>query len=205
MSALSKVPGLGREGETAAVFVAVQKLKGWRRNPRSYKQEHIHEIAESIQRFGFGSPIVARSPADPTVMVGHVRLQAAQLLALDVVPVRWMAHLSVAEAAALAVADNRLGENSRWDDPLLEEVMREIRGAGGVDLKLLGFAPAKLDQLFADAPAAAIIEIETSKLRDQFFLSVRGDVPAQPEALERLRASLAEIPGVVVQLGMVKR
>jgi hypothetical protein len=199
------VPGLGREGESAALFVAIGKLKKQKRNPRSYKQEHILEIAESIRRFGFGSPIIARSVEDPTVMVGHVRLQAAEVLGLDVVPVRFMAHLSEPEALALTVADNALAKKSSWDDVLLEDVMREIRGAGTVDMTMLGFSAAKLDKLFADAPPANIIDIDVSKVRDQFFLSVRGDVPAQPEVLARLRDSLAELPGVVVQVGMVKR
>lgn len=61
-------------GEPAAEFVSIESLKPWAQNPRT-NDHAVESIANSIARFGFGAPIVARRQ-DSRVIAGHTRLKA---------------------------------------------------------------------------------------------------------------------------------
>ena len=76
-------------------------------NPRRISAAAVAAVAESIRRYGFRQPIVV--DAEGMVIVGHTRLQAAQKLGLDSVPVH-VADLTPAQAAAYRLGDNRTGE-----------------------------------------------------------------------------------------------
>ena len=127
----------------AAEWVAIDTLAPWDKNPRR-NDEAAKEVAKSIRRFGFGAPILARA-ADRVVIAGHTRLKAAALLGLDKVPVRFL-DLDPAEARALALADNKLGELAEWDAEVLGDVLRELE-AEQVDLVGLGFKDSELKAL----------------------------------------------------------
>ena len=45
--------------ETAAEWIRLEELKPWRDNPRR-NDEAVAKVADSIKRFGFASPIIAR-------------------------------------------------------------------------------------------------------------------------------------------------
>ncbi len=135
--------------EAAAVYVDPKLLTPWGKNPRR-NQSAIPKVVESLRRFGFGAPIVARK-ADRTVIAGHTRLAAALELGLTEVPVRYL-DLSEAEAHALALADNRLGEEAEWDAELLAEVLGELRAAE-VKVEGLGFTDEELDAIIDGAKA----------------------------------------------------
>lgn len=141
-------------GEAAAEYVSIDSLVPWDRNPRK-NDAAIPEVAKSIQRFGFGSPIVARL-ADRRIIAGHTRWAAAKSLGLSEVPVRFL-DLSESEATALALADNRLGEIADWNDAELVESLRALQ-ASDVDLSDLGWDDAALAEMLADPtldPSAA--------------------------------------------------
>ena len=132
----------------AAEWVPLDKLTPWAANPR--RNDHAgKQVAASIDRFGFASPIIARPSGE--VIAGHTRLKAAQHLGLDSVPVRYL-DLTDTEARALAIADNRLGELAEWDDEGLAEVMRSIQADGG-DLGDLGWDDEALAEALGDEPA----------------------------------------------------
>ena len=108
-----------KSGQPAAVWMPIGDLVPWEKNPRR-NDDAVGKVAESIQRFGFSAPIVARQ-ADRKVIAGHTRLRAAHKLGLHEVPVRLL-DLSEADAQLLALADNRLGEIAEWDDEALARV-----------------------------------------------------------------------------------
>lgn len=134
---------------SAAEWVDPSTLTAWDKNPRN-NDPAVESVAKSIERFGFGAPIVARLE-DRMVIAGHTRLKAAALLQLERVPVRFL-DISPAEAKALALADNKLGEIAEWDDDLLAEVLREL-DADEIDLDGLGFSDSELDDLLAEPGA----------------------------------------------------
>ena len=125
--------------EAAALWLPASELVPWADNPRKNDGEPVAKVAESIKRFGFAAPILARA-ADKMVIAGHTRLKAAKSLGLDLVPVRLL-DLSLADARLLALADNRLSEISRWDDETLLRLAKELAAD---DLSLAGFTDGEV-------------------------------------------------------------
>lgn len=133
--------------EAAAVWVPVAELKAWQANPRK-NDRAVPEVAASIRRFGFASPIIARPCGE--VIAGHTRLKAALELRMHSVPVRFL-DLSDQEAHALALADNKIGEISRWDRDGLGAVLADLE-LDGVSLDGLGWTDEEIANLCEPAP-----------------------------------------------------
>lgn len=129
--------------EAAAVWVAIADLKPWDRNPR-LNEPAVAKVADSIKRFGFGAPLLARPNGE--LIAGHTRLKAAIKLGLDRVPVRYL-DLDPAEAKLLALADNKLAEIAEWDEALLAEILKEFDPA---DAALAGFDAKEVADLLAE-------------------------------------------------------
>ena len=130
--------------ERAAVWEDINVLVPWSDNPR-HNQSAIQNVADSIKRFGFASPIIARE-ADKMIIAGHTRLEAAKLLNLDRVPVRYL-DLDPADAKMLALADNKIGEIADWDEAALEKIIDEL-SLSADDMADLGWNTSELDDLF---------------------------------------------------------
>jgi DNA modification methylase len=143
-----------QDPEVAATWEPIESLKPWAKNPRKNDGEPVDRVAKSIQRFGFSSPIVVRAQ-DRRIIAGHTRWKAAKALGMTQVPVRFLP-LDEDQAAALALADNRLTEITPWDDEALADVMREIEAAG-VDMDGLGWTSEELDALM-EGPAPEMPE-----------------------------------------------
>ena len=118
-------------------------LRPWADNPRE-NDDAVGAVAESIRRFGFGAPILARR-ANSEIIAGHTRWKAAQQLGLDRVPVRFL-DLDPVDAHLLALADNRLGEEASWDDAMLARGARRPQGAEA-DLAATGFTDEEIAKL----------------------------------------------------------
>lgn len=129
--------------KAAATWEAIDSLTPWDKNPR-HNTAAIEQVRKSIERFGFSSPIIARQQ-DRVIIAGHTRHQAALKMGLDKVPVRFL-DLDPAQARALALADNKLGEVAEWDDGMLAEVLAELE-AESVDLDGLGWSGDDLEAL----------------------------------------------------------
>src|SRR5579871_1926662 len=114
------------------------------RNARKIPSSAIEKVAASIREFGWRQPIVVDK--DGVVIVGHVRLLAAQKLGLREAPVHTASNLSPAQVRAYRLLDNRSHEEASWDDDLLGLEMLELDGLG-FDLDLTGFDPNEIDLL----------------------------------------------------------
>lgn len=132
--------------EPAAVYVALDDLKPWDKNPR-HNAKAVSKVAASIKKFGFGNPILARK-ADGEIIAGHTRLAAAKKLKLKSVPVRYL-DISEADAHLLALADNKLGEIAEWDDVALAEVFKELQ-IEDADLASSGFSDTEVERLLGE-------------------------------------------------------
>lgn len=132
--------------EKAAVWEDINVLVPWSDNPR-HNQSAIQSVADSIKRFGFASPIIARE-ADKMIIAGHTRLEAAKSLGLDRVPVRYL-DLDPADAKMLALADNKVGEIADWDDTKLKSVLAELREQE-YDISGLGWNGDEIESILDD-------------------------------------------------------
>jgi ParB/RepB/Spo0J family partition protein len=116
------------DGPADLETVPAAALRRWEANPRTISKEGLEKVAESIRRFGFLAPIVARR-SDGRIAAGHMRLRAAvEILGLDEVPVRWV-ELDDEELAAYAIADNRTAEEADWDRLSLAGVLEGFEDA----------------------------------------------------------------------------
>ena len=130
--------------ETAAEWVPRGSVVPWKRNPRK-NDAAVAQVAAAIRQWGWGAPIVARA-ATRQVIAGHTRLKAAELLGLDMIPVRFV-DVDERTAELMALADNKLGEIAEWDDPLLLQILSDY---GLDDAALAGWDGADLDKMAAD-------------------------------------------------------
>lgn len=113
------------------------ELIPYENNAKTHTPEQIEKIAASIQEFGFINPIII--DANNGVIAGHARLQAAQSIGLESVPVLRVEHLTEAQKRAYIIADNRLAEiGTDWDVELLQQELADL-GDLGMDLELVGF------------------------------------------------------------------
>lgn len=133
----------GDFGSAAATWVSTDTLVPWSSNPRD-NDRAVAKVRQSIERFGFGAPIVARH-SDRRVIAGHTRLKAAIEIGMPTVPVRFL-ELTDEEAAVLALADNRLGTEAEWNWEKLAGVLRSI-GEGA--RSLTGFDPHEIAPLLS--------------------------------------------------------
>jgi ParB-like chromosome segregation protein Spo0J len=92
------------------------RLLPYARNARTHSDDQVAQIAASIVEFGFTNPCLVG--ADGVLVAGHGRLLAARKLGLDTVPVVVLDHLTPIQRRALVIADNRIAENSGWDDAM---------------------------------------------------------------------------------------
>lgn len=122
----------------------ITSLKPYPKNPRRHDKVQVQQIAKSIEVFGFNVPILIN--AEMQVIAGHGRLQACKLLGAAEVPTIRLEHLTDAQASAFTIADNKLTENSEWDNRLLGEQLR-ILSAVELDFNLdvIGFELSEID------------------------------------------------------------
>ena len=118
------------------------------RNARTHDEAQVAQIAGSIAEFGFVNPVLVGD--DGTIVAGHGRVLAARKLGLAQAPVIVLAHLSATQRRALMIADNRIAENSAWDEDLLAGELAEL-AAEDFPLHLLGFGEEDLDRLLQTA------------------------------------------------------
>ena len=110
--------------DIVVVYRAVSALKLDPHNPRVHSPRQIRQIARSIEAFGFNVPVLVDS--ELKLIAGHGRVLAAQQLGLAELPTISLDHLTNAQARAFLIADNKLTDNSIWDDQLLAQQLRDL-------------------------------------------------------------------------------
>jgi len=138
-------------------------------NARLHSEKQIRQIAQSIKTFGFNVPVLIDGGGQ--LIAGHGRALGAQLLGMTHIPTIKLEHLNDAQRRAFMITDNRLTENSVWDERLLAEQLKalsvleldfsiDITGfeVGEIDVMIEELTPASRGK---DDPADAIPESGT--------------------------------------------
>ena len=129
----------------------IGELRANPRNARTHSKRQIGQIAESIGAFGFLNPILIDD--EGTVLAGHGRLAAAQLLGLENVPTLRADGLSAPQKRAYVLADNRLAEKAGWNrETLAIELgeLAELLPTEGLDLSVIGFEAPEIDTVLGN-------------------------------------------------------
>ena len=131
--------------------LSIKDIKPNPHNARFHSTKQIGQIADSIKAFGFGAPVLVDETL--TLIAGHGRLRAAELLGIKEIPAIELRGLSAARKRALALADNKIGDNAGWDRERLAVELPELSELlieDGLDVSVTGFSAAELDQLQVD-------------------------------------------------------
>jgi len=180
---------------------ALDALKPDPRNPKRHPESQIAQIASAIEQFGYINKIVIR-PND-VIVGGHATWEALKRLGtFPEIGVRVVAGLTDAQYIALGLALNKLPENSSWDETLLAELMAEVTAAD-LDIGDLGFSDKERDRLLNGADDLEVREVETGEVEDEFWISVRGPLKHQAEAMRALETAMKPFDGVAVDLGTI--
>jgi hypothetical protein len=111
----------------------------YKKNARKWSDRAIETVANSIREFGFRQPIVV--DIHDVIIIGHLRLKAAESLKLEKVPVHVARELTPLQCRGLRLADNRTSQESTWDLEMLGEEILELKaldfnvGLTGFDLQ----------------------------------------------------------------------
>ena len=132
----------------ASKTTAISQIKPNSRNSKKHPARQIRQIANSILAFGFTNPLLISE--DGELIAGHGRYEAAKLVGLVEVPVIVVPGLSPAKRRALAIADNKIAQNSKWDRKRLAIEIPELADAliaDGLDVSILGFETVEIDHI----------------------------------------------------------
>jgi hypothetical protein len=162
----------------------IDSLVPYARNARQHSDAQVAQIAASMQEWGWTTPILVDE--NSRIIAGHGRVLAGMKLGLAYVPVMVARGWSEAKIRAYVIADNRLAENSTWNDELLRLELADLR-IEGFDLALMGFEAADLADLFDTKPDAATVNEYTKKINTPIY-EPKGDQPAIGELADSGKA-----------------
>jgi DNA modification methylase len=152
----------------------LDKLMPYVGNPRVHSRKQVGQIAASMRKYG----VVAPAVVDPqgNLIIGHGRILAARQLQLKVFPVVVVDHLTEIEVRGLRIADNRIAENSTWDESLLSAELAALLESQ-VDMESLGFDGHEVDQLLAKLePESGLIEDDVIPEPPASVVTLAGDM-----------------------------
>lgn len=138
----------------------LDRLKPYENNAREHSVEQVAQIAASIVEFGFLNPILVDS--NDGIVAGHGRLSAAKELALDVVPVVVLDHLTENQKKAYILVDNKLAENATWNEELLAQEIIKLN-LQDFDLNILGWTDEEIKALQEDGWDSDIESVEKNE------------------------------------------
>lgn len=152
--------------------VGVKDLNPAPYNPRSWSEEAISQLTESIERFGLVDPIIVNSAPDRKNIVigGHFRLKVAKDLGFKEIPV---VYLDIPDEAKEKELNLRLNKAvGDWDWTLLAEFDESL-------LADVGFTSEEMDTIFDlddIVPEQFDLQKELDKLNISKINVRKGDV-----------------------------
>ena len=152
-------------GALAIKYVSPEILKPHPENPRVHPESAITKLTRSVEEFGWTSPILVTR--DFTILAGHARLKAAQKANVKKIPVIVLP-LTGAKAKAYLIADNKLQEETTWDNTILRNLLMTI-DTGEIDMELTGFSSKEIEALITGVSEASEDAIAVSGEQEGAF------------------------------------
>lgn len=135
-----------RESHLQIQYCPIATLQANPENPRIHSDRQIRQIARSLEAFGLIVPVLI--DRNLRVIAGHGRILAARLLGLKEFPAIRVEHLTDAQIKAFAIADNKLTENSTWDEALLGQQLKALAEIElDFSIEATGFEMGEIDVL----------------------------------------------------------
>lgn len=129
------------------IEVKISDIKPHPKNPRIHPDSAINKLVDSINHYGWTNPLLISK--DGFLIAGHARVKAAEQAGPESAPAIIL-ELSADDAIAYMIADNRLQDETKWDMPLLDEVLKELEN-NKYNLELTGFDISEINDLFSDS------------------------------------------------------
>jgi len=133
--------------ELSIQYVEPEALKPYKNNSRTHSVDQVEQIQRSMIEFGFTNPILVDESFE--IIAGHGRLEAAQNLEHEKVPIIVLANLTDDQKSAYVIADNKLALNASWDFELLETELSRLREYE-FDVSLIGFDDRELKAILGE-------------------------------------------------------
>jgi ParB-like chromosome segregation protein Spo0J len=132
--------------------IQIDQLSADPANVRTHSEQQIQKLMASLRRWGQTLPLLADQ--NNVVRVGNARLDAmlrlgwthVKVVRLDLPPCEW---------AALAIADNKLHDDSQFDQAALADVLAALRAEDAELAEVAGFSPDELAALLGSDPTPA--------------------------------------------------
>lgn len=171
-------------------IVAVDKLTNDPANPRKHNEKNIQAIASSLKEFGQQRPIVVTSSG--IVVAGNGTLDAAKSLGWGEIAVHELPFDDLDRARAYAIADNRAGDLSSWDEQVLYGSLNTLDDSL---LEATGFNFTDLDDL------ARMLNKDVEKISREIAEKAEGTgkMPSLAELAEKYSAKLTRLVALEYQ------
>ena len=101
-------------------LVKIKDLKSYGGNPR-HNNKSAEMVAKSIKEFGYINPIIVDE--NNVILAGNTRFKAMQILGETEIEVLKVQGLTEAQKNGFVIADNRVGEYSKWNMSALERML----------------------------------------------------------------------------------
>jgi DNA modification methylase len=142
----------GRPSQAAGLVITytpITELYPYPHNARTHSKHQIRQIAESIREFGFTNPVL--KDRKNTIIAGHGRVQAAEMLGIKEVPTVRLDQLTEDQIRAYVLADNKLAENAGWDHSILAIELQHLLTVDSFDVTITGFEVPEIDVVLEQA------------------------------------------------------
>jgi DNA modification methylase len=137
--------------ELHVIYRSIDTLTPYRGNARTHNRAQIRKLRDSIQAFGFVNPVLINTAG--TIVAGHGRVQAANLLGMKEVPTICLENLTPDQIRAYVIADNRLAEDAGWDEQILKIELQHLISLPNIDVSITGFEVTEIDLIIGSAAA----------------------------------------------------
>ncbi len=156
------------------VSVQIGELKEWEHNARIHTRRNLDALKSSLTEFGQTKPILVQK-SSKRIIAGNGTYQAMVALGWKMVDCR-MLDLDDTKAEALAIADNRTGLLSEWDEKELTDSLKRLQVCG--DLELTGFDAMEPDKMLSFQDGDMFEKISPEKPKEK---AKKEDFPQKQE------------------------